>query len=213
MPLPRFSRLAPMALLVPMLACSPGDDTAGRDPTYGDSNAALRTMDSTVLSAESAQTAATPGVPTELQWEVTPRGVGPVQVGMTYDVLRTALSGALAPLDTAASCTFVRPTTAPGGVQVMMVDGRVARVQVDSGLTPTAEGARIGSSEAQVQELYGAGHVAVTPHKYASGHYLTVTPAAPADSAFRLIFETDGQRVTRYRAGQLPEVGWVEGCS
>ena len=36
---------------------------------------------------------------------------------------------------------------------------------------------------------------------------------ATADSAYRLIFETDGQRVTEYRAGLLPAVEWVEGCS
>ena len=179
MHLPRLSRLAPIALLVPMLACSGGGDAAGRDSTRGDGTAALRTMDSAVAQS--------PAEPTERQWQVTPRGAGPVQVGMTYDVLNTALSGEVSPLDTAASCTFVRPTSAPGGVQVMMVDGRVARVQVDSGPTPTAEGARIGSSEAEVQELY-VGRVAVTPHKYTSGHYLAVTPAAPADSAFRLIF-------------------------
>ena len=34
-----------------------------------------------------------------------------------------------------------------------------------------------------------------------------------ADSGFEVVFETDSQRVTRYRAGRLPEVEYVEGCS
>ena len=34
-----------------------------------------------------------------------------------------------------------------------------------------------------------------------------------ADSARRLIFETDGQRVVRYRAGVTPAVEYVEGCA
>ena len=52
-----------------------------------------------------------------------------------------------------------------------------------------------------------------TPHKYEQGwRYLTVTPAAPTDGAFRLVFETDGQKVVRYRAGRMPEVEWVENC-
>ena len=41
-------------------------------------------------------------------------------------------------------------------------------------------------------------------------HYLKPSdPALP----YRLVFETDGERVTRYRAGRLPEVEWVEGCA
>ena len=35
----------------------------------------------------------------------------------------------------------------------------------------------------------------------------------PADTTRRLVFETDGARVLRYRAGRRPEVEWVEGCS
>lgn len=47
----------------------------------------------------------------------------------------------------------------------------------------------------------------------AYGHYLTVTPAAKADSAYRIIFETDGKKVVHYRAGIRPQVEYVEGCS
>jgi hypothetical protein len=63
-----------------------------------------------------------------------------------------------------------------------------------------------------VQALY-ASRVAVSPHKYTGGHYLTVTPTAPGDSAYRMVFETDGRRVTQFRAGVRPAVEYVEGCS
>jgi hypothetical protein len=93
-----------------------------------------------------------------------------------------------------------------------MVDGGlVARIDVDSGITATREGARIGDSEARIQSLY-PGRVTVEPHKYTSGHYLVVTPAALEDSAFRIVFETDSARVTKYRAGKLPQVAYVERC-
>jgi hypothetical protein len=114
--------------------------------------------------------------------------------------------------DSLATCRYAVSGRAPAGVAFMVVDGRVARVDVDSGAAATAEGARVGDSEERVRALY-AGRVAVTPHKYTDGHYLTVRPAAPADSGHRLVFETDGKRVTEYRAGQLPAVEWVEGCS
>jgi hypothetical protein len=40
-----------------------------------------------------------------------------------------------------------------------------------------------------------------------------IVPEAAQDSAHRLILETDGARVVRYRGGLLPAVAWVEGCS
>jgi hypothetical protein len=95
----------------------------------------------------------------------------------------------------------------------MVIDGRIARLDVRHPATVrTAEGAGIGDSEARIHPLY-PGRVEVQPHKYTDGHYLIVTPSAPAESTFRMIFETDGTRVTTYRTGRLPEVGWVEGCS
>jgi hypothetical protein len=57
-----------------------------------------------------------------------------------------------------------------------------------------------------VRELHTG--VVESPHKYTDGHYLTLAP----DGAHRLVFETDGGHVTRYRGGRMPEVEWVEGC-
>lgn len=34
-----------------------------------------------------------------------------------------------------------------------------------------------------------------------------------ADQNYRVIFETHEGKVTAYRAGQLPEVNYIEGCS
>lgn len=74
-------------------------------------------------------------------------------------------------------------------------------------------GAKIGDTEARIKSLY-PGQIEVTPHKYLSnGHYLTFVPKNSQDQANRLIFETDGSRVTAFRSGKLPEVSWVEGCS
>jgi hypothetical protein len=97
-------------------------------------------------------------------------------------------------------------------VLIMTVGGQVGRVEVSDTSVGTAAGARVGDSEARINELY-AGRVQTTPHKYVDGHYLIVRRAADADSVYRLVFETDGERVTRYRGGRMPEVEWVEGCS
>ncbi|HVX41968.1 MAG TPA: hypothetical protein VHB25_20570 [Gemmatimonadaceae bacterium] len=109
------------------------------------------------------------------------------------------------------NCGYTPTAQLPPGVHAMVEDGRIARIEVNDGTVPTAEGARIGDSEDRIRQLYPGG-VVTTPHKYTSGHYLTVTPSAPSDSLYRLIFETDGARVTRFRAGRLPPVAYVEGC-
>ena len=92
------------------------------------------------------------------------------------------------------------------------IDGRLARIEVKDGLVATGRGARVGDSEARIDSLY-AGSLAIAPHKYTDGHYLVVTPPGGGAKRHRLIFETDGQRVLEYRAGALPAVAWVEGCS
>ena len=146
------------------------------------------------------------------EWVVTPRGLGPIHAGMTRSQAQTALGGSLAiPADSGWNdCAYVSSDRLPPGVSVMVEDGTIARVEIDSGRIATAEGARIGDTEDRIRELY-RGRVTVTPHKYTDGHYLSVT--SPADSMYRIVFETDGRRVTQYRAGRLPAVDYVEGCA
>ena len=140
-------------------------------------------------------------------------GFGPVRAGMTVAEAELALGAPLVLLGPQMEpCHYVEVKGRPG-VAFMVIDGRIARVDVRRLTTvKTAEGAGIGDTEARIQELY-SGRVEVQPHKYTNGHYLVVTPAAPADSTYRIIFETDGKRVTSYCTGRLPEVGWVESCS
>ena len=143
-------------------------------------------------------------------WRVSETGWGPIRAGMTVAEARTALGGELAePAN--RDCDHVSPASSPAGVQLMIVGGRVARVDVSDWTIATAADARVGHSEARVNQLY-ARRVRTTRHKYTDGHYLTVSGAG-ADSVYRLVFETDGKRVTRYRGGRIPEVEWVEGCS
>ncbi len=154
------------------------------------------------------------GAPTAAQrpWTVTPEGIGPLRAGMSVVEARAALGGEFAAPDSAAGCAHVALAGVAGRVLAMVVDGRVARIEVKDTAVATATGARVGDSEARIDSLY-PGRVQEQPHKYTNGHYLIVTPEAPADTANRLIFETDGRNVLEYRAGLLPAVAWVEGCS
>jgi hypothetical protein len=142
-------------------------------------------------------------------WRMSEFGWGPIRAGMSIDDARAALGDSLAEPDN-RECDHVAPPNAPAGVLLMTVAGRVARVEVRDSTVATTAGARVGDMEARINQLY-PGRVQTTPHKYTDGRYLIVRGAG-ADSVHRLVFETDGQRVTQYRAGRIPEVEWVEGC-
>lgn len=144
-------------------------------------------------------------------WRVTARGIGPVTAGMTLADAASSI-GAVPQISPAnRQCSVVRASGAPAGVSFMVVAGRIVRIDIDSGDVSTAVGARLGDTESRVMELYGS-RVTAGPHKYTDGKYLTVVPEGADSSRYRLIFETDGQRVLRFRAGHLPEVAWVERC-
>jgi hypothetical protein len=158
--------------------------------------------------AEAGNGAPLPARESAEAWRVSERGVGSVRVGMSLNEAQAALAAPFRGPRSLADCAYVRPSQGPSGLSFMLVQDRIVRIDVDSATVATTAGARVGDSEARVREIYGQ-RLIVTPHKYVEGHYLTVMPADPA---YRIVFETDGQRVTRYRAGRLPEVEWVERC-
>lgn len=122
------------------------------------------------------------------------------------------VAGDVPPANPTAECSYVRPGATPPGVLVMLARGQVARVDIDSAGVASDAGVSVGDSAARVTEAY-AGRVTATPHKYVpGGQYLTVRSTSPADSARRMVFETENGRVTRFRSGRVPEVEWVERC-
>jgi hypothetical protein len=180
--------------LAALFACSP----AARD-----------TADTVTSNSDSARDTSVAADSAPPQWIVRADGIGPLQVG-------ASLANASRMLDedlrvTESECDHVNPTTMPDGVLLMVIEDTVARIEVDTAGVRTAEGAQVGDSESRVLELYGA-LARIEPHKYTypDGHYVVVTP--PGDTLHRLVFETFKGRVTRYRAGRLPAVQFVEGC-
>ncbi len=173
--------------------------------------AALLAVSTIVVGAGVAQSQLT------TQSKVFADGFGRARVGMTVKQVNDVAGTRLVSLDgkpiQSKGCFYVKPKE-PQGVQFMLTDGRIARVDiVNNKQITTVSGAKIGDTEAKIKSLY-PGQIKVTPHKYVpGGHYLTFTSSYPLYKKYRVVFETDGNRVTRYRAGQLPEVEFVEGCS
>jgi hypothetical protein len=151
------------------------------------------------------------------QSKVTVKGIGPIAVGMTVSQAAKAAGTKLVSLSGTPienkGCFYIKPQGAPRGVEMMLQNGRIARIDIvkNSRIT-TVSGAKIGDTEAKVKSLY-SGQITVTPHKYVSGaNYLTFVPKDRDDRNYRIVFETDGKRVTQFRSGKLPEVEYVERC-
>jgi hypothetical protein len=143
------------------------------------------------------------------KWTVSETGIGPLRIGMNFREVTMASGGGFATPDRVGSdgsCWQAKLLKGPAGISVMHNSGIIARVDVYEVSLATAAGARVGDSEKRIRELYP--QVRITPRKDTKGHYLIVG----SDNDRQIVFETDGKRVLRYRAGRTPEVEWAEGC-
>jgi hypothetical protein len=136
-------------------------------------------------------------------------GFGPVKTGMTVKQASKALGLKMFSTDgdPPSGCRYFRARRGLPNISFMVFEGAIARVDTTSRAYRTAEGARVGDTEALIKSLY-RGRVTIEPHKYIDGHYLIVGNKKSA-----IIFETDGKKVLMIRAGRYPEADWVEGCS
>ena len=146
------------------------------------------------------------------QWQVGLQSFGPIRYGMTLTQASAALGETITVAD--SECDYVGPHALPPGTSLMAIQGRIERVDIDTTGILTRSGVGVGSTEDEVRRAY-PGHIRTEPHPYTGpeGHYLIFVPRDPADTAFSLIFETDGAKVINYRAGHQPAVGYIEGCS
>jgi hypothetical protein len=145
-------------------------------------------------------------------WVVRQDGVGPVKIGMTLSELNTALHEKFSmPHDKDdRGCFYVNPAK-HAHVSLMIEEGRLVRIDVDGTGVATAEGVRVGDSEAHVLKVYGS-RIKVEPSTYTGpeGHYLTV---GSSGGGYGIRFETENGKVTMFYAGRFEAIQYVEGCS
>jgi hypothetical protein len=137
---------------------------------------------------------------------------GPVRIGMTLSQAAKAL-GVGVSRDVGYEgneCYYASPKGGFIDIAFMMSGQRIVRIDVDGKEYTTDRGARIGDAEAKIKRLYKS-KVKVSQHPYVDyGHYLEVEFEG---GRYSVIFETDGKRVTSFRAGRHLAVGYIEGCS
>jgi hypothetical protein len=148
-----------------------------------------------------------------IAWSVADTGFGPITIGMTPQQANDAVARTLqVPTGlTDEACDYASPRGIDS-LDFMIEGGRIVRIDVYRHDIRTVQGAGVGDTEDRIQEIY-SGHVQVTPHSYTDGHYLTVIPADTVAHPYLFVFETDGKVVTTFRAGILPQVKYIEGCS
>lgn len=145
-------------------------------------------------------------------WSVTLEAAGPVRFGMKANEASAAVSATTAnaaPTDSA--CRYWIPQGAPAGLRLMMENGIVVRADVDSAGITTMSHLGVGSPVESVVVAFGPS-LQVSPHKYQweeGWRYLSFGD----DSTHRLIFTVDSHVVRSWRAGLVPAVDYVEGCS
>jgi hypothetical protein len=142
---------------------------------------------------------------------VRPDGFGPVQVGMSLSTLNKTLHTSYSkPSDPDEEACFYVNVPKQTGVVLMILNGRVARVDVNGNAIFTAEGIHVGDSEKRALEAYGK-RLKVTPHAYVpkTGHYLTMFSI---DRKYGIRFESEDGAITRYYAGTAEAISFIEGC-
>lgn len=199
-------RLGLLATLVVIATACAGD----APPATIDSTLAVSAEAAAKAPAPPPDSAITP--PSVVTWALTAQGIGPLRAGMTVAQAAKALGGSLPGADTTIGCREVPIPGAPGRVTAMIVDGKLGRVDTKDANIESDLGVRVGDTQAHVESLY-VGRVSSQPHKYlATGRYLVISPRTPGDSAYRLIFETDGAKVLEFRGGLTEVASFVEHC-
>lgn len=145
---------------------------------------------------------------------LTPVGVGHTRVGMTLAQARRASGRTIVDgADITGGCRYANVPSLR--VSLMLLHGRIARIDVDRGSPVRALGGiHRGDTEADVRAAFGA-KVVETRHAYVrDGSYLTAGWHTGRYAGRGIRFETNAKgTVTDIYAGRRDPIRYVEGCS
>lgn len=138
-------------------------------------------------------------------------GIGPIRAGMTVDqVLALADFPGIERKQAVGECWYLRYHGDGSDFDLMIIGGKVVRLELKgASKLRTFSGAGIGTTEAELQAMYGA-RLDVQPHKYdPAGHTITLKSSG---GDYGLRFETSGGKVSAIQAGPWEHLNYVEGC-
>ncbi|MCY4035962.1 MAG: hypothetical protein OXF64_00705 [bacterium] len=141
-------------------------------------------------------------------------GLGSLYFGMSpeeaAEAIPTVWTGGAE--DSTPRCYLLAPANGPEGLVFTVYNSSIERVDITNPAISTRSGASVGSTEAQLQELFGE-RLVVSPRADGSGNSIQFVPVDEGDADYRVIWETDSTSVTSMRAGRLPAVAPTEPCN
>lgn len=144
--------------------------------------------------------------------KLTTVGLDDVFFGDTVRDIRSKVPGdwvGLPAADARPSCFTMQPAGGPEGTVFMILDGRVERIDLASPEITTRSGIGVGSTVADITELFESNIETVTVD---GGDEIVFVPTDDVDRDFRIIWTTDGTTVTAMRAGRIPGVLAASPC-
>ena len=143
---------------------------------------------------------------------LTMHGIGDLRIGASVASLRAMGATGEDYPDPEVDCGHWVAPQWPG-LAMMVIGGRVVRIETEDRRYRTASGARVGMTEAEIRAIYGR-RLRVEPHPYTGpeGHYLVYRARG---EPYGMIVETDPDtgRALSIRVGRWGAVQLIEGCS
>lgn len=148
--------------------------------------------------------------PAKPRWIVYPTGIGAMKIGMTRKQLSTVLHESIKGPDTSddKACYYTEVSSYPG-VGLMILNGRLARIDLNEPGTATEEGIQVGDSEAHIRAVYGH-RVKIVPDAYESANHTLTLHSADGRTGIRFVI--DQQKVRQFYAGRSDAIEYIEGC-
>jgi hypothetical protein len=146
-------------------------------------------------------------------------GLGPIRIGLTATQIRAALPHTLVPGpdEVSGPCytlTIETENASPlAGLSLTFRDSRLVRLDIDTPDWQTQSGARVRMPESKFLPLYPR-RLRPEPHPFDStGRYYFLDARDPLYKGLAILFESDGERITKMRAGQAQFLYPTEACA
>tara|TARA_B100000686_G_C16779604_1_gene970925 strand:- start:2452 stop:2859 length:408 start_codon:yes stop_codon:yes gene_type:complete len=130
---------------------------------------------------------------------------------MTITEAQQAAGTRFLPITPRGECFLAIPENAPNGITFWIVESTIERVDINTSVITTRSGAGVGKSEEQILNMFGE-RIEIQQLPNRTGNLLIYVPQDKSDRKFRVVFESDGEKIIRFWSGRLPWTEWLEKC-
>jgi len=202
------------ALLLVACGGDEGDATVGTVPPASivSSTTTVTTLPPTTTTSTTAAVNFEGAPAFDSSSSVSTVGIDALFFGMTLNQAQSAVEAEFEPVTEPVDpvCHTYRPAGGPAGVILTVTAGTVERVDITNDTLTTRSGAGVGMTEQALFDLFGDSLTQTV--REGGGNTITFTPSDASDAEFRVIFETDGNVVTTFRSGRIPQVSPSTPC-